>query len=461
MPAFSRRQTFYWFAVFVLGLTVSCDFLGGISPVIRALDLDELAWNAIRGMLHSKAIDHAAISNLWFAAIKRMFAAHLVTICGRIVIVADGFKNPKEGRRMPGVKKMHQESANNSKPEFIRGHYFEALGLVVRGIGTFFCVPFLAKIHEGFKLNEDDSRSLKDKFAELVLQNPALRGCLLVADAWYAAKTIIGRIPADWNLAIVTRVAKNATAHLIPPPDFARVHRRGRKPKYGAKVKLMDLFQTADMQTIKRADASGNLIEIKYWYSELLWKPLGKLVRFVGSDMPEKGRIVLLATDITMTPEDVIQSYLLRSRIEVAFKVAVYTIGTFCYRMWSKTIERMPRWSETEHLWKRSKEYTAAYLRKIAAYELFVMGGLIAQGLLVYLSVCHPAVLATNLGTWFRTLRSGVSYSETVAAEALRTCLAELSPSSDPADATAKFLSDQIRKARERRAKGQAYVDTG
>ena len=34
----------------------------------------------------------------------------------RLIILANGIQQPKEGRKMPAVKKLHQESGNNFKP---------------------------------------------------------------------------------------------------------------------------------------------------------------------------------------------------------------------------------------------------------------------------------------------------------------------------------------------------------
>jgi hypothetical protein len=48
--------------------------------------------------------------------------------------VGDGIKVGREGRKMPGVKGLHQESSDVNKPEWIRGHYFSALGLLL-GVG--------------------------------------------------------------------------------------------------------------------------------------------------------------------------------------------------------------------------------------------------------------------------------------------------------------------------------------
>lgn len=49
--------------------------------------------------------------------------------------LADGIKAPKEGKRMPAVKHLHQHSASNAKPEFIMGHSLQALSLLVQAPG--------------------------------------------------------------------------------------------------------------------------------------------------------------------------------------------------------------------------------------------------------------------------------------------------------------------------------------
>ena len=63
----------------------------------------------------------------------------------------------KEGRKMPAVKCVHQESENNSKPEFIMGHSFQALGMLVKdSLGGLFCVPLVSRIHEGLVWSNRD-----------------------------------------------------------------------------------------------------------------------------------------------------------------------------------------------------------------------------------------------------------------------------------------------------------------
>ena len=51
---------------------------------------------------------------------------------------------------MPAVKSLHVESGNNSKPEFIMGHSFQAISLLVHaGLNRMTAVPLASRIHEG------------------------------------------------------------------------------------------------------------------------------------------------------------------------------------------------------------------------------------------------------------------------------------------------------------------------
>ena len=77
----------------------------------------------------------------------------------RLVCLADGIKAPKEGRKMPAVKLLHQQSASNSKPDYIMGHSFQAVSLLVQGpAGHVAAVPLVSRIHEGLIWSNRDTR---------------------------------------------------------------------------------------------------------------------------------------------------------------------------------------------------------------------------------------------------------------------------------------------------------------
>jgi hypothetical protein len=91
----------------------------------------------------------------------------------RMVCLADGIKAPKEGKQMPAVKMLHQQSASNSKPEYIMGHSFQAISLLVQGAsGHVAAVPLTSRIHEGLVFSNRDSRTLLDKLVRCCSRSP-------------------------------------------------------------------------------------------------------------------------------------------------------------------------------------------------------------------------------------------------------------------------------------------------
>ena len=68
---------------------------------------------------------------------------------GRSVLVGDGIKVAKSGRKMPGVKKLHQQSESNTKPEYIFGHSCQAIAVLTQALSSVFAIPLACRIHEG------------------------------------------------------------------------------------------------------------------------------------------------------------------------------------------------------------------------------------------------------------------------------------------------------------------------
>ena len=52
---------------------------------------------------------------------------------------------------MPAVKKLHQESENSSKEEYIFGHMFGGIGVLAGNILKMFCIPLFIKLQDGVK----------------------------------------------------------------------------------------------------------------------------------------------------------------------------------------------------------------------------------------------------------------------------------------------------------------------
>lgn len=70
---------------------------------------------------------------------------------GFCVLTWDGVKQSKEGRRIPGVKKLFQESENSAKPQFIHGHMFGGLGILAGKSRRWDCIPLSIRLHDGLQ----------------------------------------------------------------------------------------------------------------------------------------------------------------------------------------------------------------------------------------------------------------------------------------------------------------------
>ena len=70
-PAFTRLQTFLWFATVVAGFTVRTEQLG-VTSIVRALNLDPRRYNALRDYFHSSAVKLDQLTALWTSLVLRL-----------------------------------------------------------------------------------------------------------------------------------------------------------------------------------------------------------------------------------------------------------------------------------------------------------------------------------------------------------------------------------------------------
>jgi len=322
------------------------------------------------------------------------------------------------------VKALHQESQDNSKPAFIMGHSFQAIGMLARGLlGGHFCVPLVSRIHEGLVWSNRDKRTLLDKLVGLFLPVAKLFAvpAILLADAYYASGKVIRPLLEEGH-HLVTRVRTTTVGY--QPAAKPKKRRRGRPKLYGKKVRLRDLWKLASEFTTAPSPVYGESnISVRYLSIDLLWRPVGHLVRFVLVDHPSRGRIILMTTLLTMAPLEVLELYGYRFKIEVSFKQALHTLGTYAYHFWMMYMVPIRRRSGNQHLHRRSEKYREMVRNKIAAYHRYVQLGCIAQGLLQHLSVNSASLVWQHFNSWLRTMFTDRSPSEMVVGQALRSSL--------------------------------------
>jgi len=371
-------------------------------------------------------------------------------VSNRLVLVGDGLKVAKEGKKMPAVKKLHQSSDNNSKPSYIFGHSFQALGLLVRGpVGHLCCVPLTSRIQEGVVFSNRDRRTLLDKFVQLFLTLVGeLEGAtLLVVDAYYASRKVLRPLLAVGH-HVITRVRRNAVAYVLA--EQVEKRRRGRPRLYGEKVRLHDLWCSRHEQfhTVPSPVYGETRVTLRYYAIDLLWRPVGQLVRFVLVEHPSRGQVILMSSDLTLTPLELITCYGYRFKIEAAFKQALYTLGSYAYHFWMMAMPPLSRRSGNQYLHRKSEDYRQLVRRKLAAYHRYVQLGCIAQGLLQYLALSFRADVWKYFRSWLRTMKPTQPPSEAVVAQTLRQTLPEFLVNAPAGHDLKKFILERTDFAR-------------
>ncbi len=421
---FSRKAAFNWFVFFVFGFLTRLDHHGA-SSMIRWLAINPNLYSTSLNFFRATSWDLQDLQRCWLKIILKHCPA--TTICGYLVLVGDGIKIVKESKNMPGVKKIHQESDNSGKAPYIYGHHFGVLGILVGRLKKLFCIPVAAEIHEGMeeirKFQGKEAPQEKSSITTLMgllvknIVSQLNTKCLVVLDAFYSVGPIFREVRSAVDdegnrmIEIVTKAKKNIVGYLDPPPR--KKGQRGRSRKYGDKIKLMSLFSSraGDFQETT-LDLYGQKKTVSYLCIDLIWKPIKDKLRFVlVIDGTEK--FILISSNLTMDPTQIILAYSYRFKIEVSFKMLKRLIGAFCYHFWTTAWPKIGKVSSDLSTITSNAEKELISLAT-EAIERFVNLGCIALGILQILALNNCSTIWKKYRGWLRTYSSEVPSEETV-----------------------------------------------
>ena len=111
----------------------------GVSSFMRALDLPAVCYTRLLTFFRTCKVDLDLLSRKWWVVAIAMNYPYMVR--NKVVLIVDGTKAQKEGKRMPATKKLGQTSEDQTKPTYIWGTMFQSIGLLCGKVGNMFSCP--------------------------------------------------------------------------------------------------------------------------------------------------------------------------------------------------------------------------------------------------------------------------------------------------------------------------------
>ena len=262
---------------------------------------------------------------------------------GRVVLwaAADDSVVQKTGKRIPGLAYHFHHNAGKDQRAwpFLFGHCWVTLGLVWPTATRALCFPLQAALYLREKDCPPGEHRTKIELALDLLgavRWPTGAVLYVLADGAYATQAFLRGV-RGLGRHVLTRLKCNADVCWPAPQPRAR--ERGRPRLYGRKVNLTCYHERHRQQAPVRLGAQ------RYWatFSALDAVPrrFGQLARIVIVDVPKHQRAVLLCTDLSLSPTEIIERYAMRFALEIAYRELKQRFGWGHYQVRSpEAIER-------------------------------------------------------------------------------------------------------------------------
>jgi len=125
---FSYEASFNWFVIVVLGFIIRFDH-SGVTSFIRWHFLSPIHYSALLLFFRKSSWRLEDLLLRWTSMAVNRFP--VIRFNNRLLLIGDGIKISKEALKMPGVKRLHQDSDNSGKGATIWGHHFGYVGLLI------------------------------------------------------------------------------------------------------------------------------------------------------------------------------------------------------------------------------------------------------------------------------------------------------------------------------------------
>jgi hypothetical protein len=374
----------------------------GVSSVISALRLKPEHYTTLLKFFRSNAFDIDSLYRKLITVFLKILPPE--TIDGKVILVGDHIKISKEGRRMPAIEKLHQESQNGGKRAFIEGHLFAFISMLIPCFNR--SIPVMAGIQESRAKTGGESLIVQTvKQAGKVVEMMG-KPAVLLLDAYFFSKTTLmtaaGYIDRNGRplLEVITRAKRFAVAYREPE----RGKRRGRRRVYGKKVILKTLFEKSRKDFIKtHLMLYGRRTAVYYLCEDLIQRPTRQRVRFVLTIIGNT-HVMLMSSSRALDCETIICLYAKRFKIEGLFGELKNKLGGFAYHFWTYSLEKRKKGRLPVLPKDKRMLHDVAMTKK--SIETYVFCQCLSYGILTGLGMTGSTGIWGQFTGWLRTVRT-------------------------------------------------------
>lgn len=262
---------------------------------------------------------------------------------GRLILWAaiDDSVIAKTGKKTPALAyHFHHNAGPHQRAwPFLFGHCWVTLGVVWPTITRALCFPLRAALFVRAKDGGGAKHRTKIALALDLLAAvrwPARVRLYVLADGAYATRDFL-RGTRGLGHHVLTRLKCNAD--VCWPAPQRRPGQWGRPRVYGKKVDLAAYHEAHRRQAPVRIGAQSYIATFSTL--DAVPRRFGQLSRIVIVDLPRHQRAVLLSTDLSLSPVEIIERYAMRFSLEIAYRELKQRFGWGHYQVQSRrAIER-------------------------------------------------------------------------------------------------------------------------
>lgn len=305
-------------------------------PYMAAIVIPWLLAQGQRSMtrLYSLAGYRRSLSGYYRFLSEWKFRAHVLSRClfqlivrtfslGEILLVADDTLVPKWGRRIFGVATFF-DHVSRPRPGFIWGHNWVVVAVVVFLGGCPIALPFWVRLYRprGALKKDEELKTritLVGEAVEAVRSWLPRASVLLVADGAFNNSSLT-KILQPLEIPLISRLRHNA--RLRADPTSPASPRRGRPSRYGPWLpRLATLAGQPQGWIALRPAIYRTTVRLKVRTIDAWWPALGDKIRvlIVRSVQGRPRTTYLSCTDLSMSPQAIIELYASRWSIEQLF----------------------------------------------------------------------------------------------------------------------------------------------